>query len=117
MTQKQTISLNKVVENGGNVSKAMRESGYSKATAKNPKKLTNSKAWSELMESYLDDNELLSALLADIRNKPGDRKQLLELAFKLKGRLQNNIKLDSPKPVPLLDFAEVVSLQKSKYEM
>lgn len=39
-TSKQQKALAKIVENGGNVSKAMRDVGYSVNTAKTPQKLT-----------------------------------------------------------------------------
>lgn len=58
-TQKQKRAFKKSVENGGNVSKAMRDAGYSPATAKTPQKLTESKAWDELMEEYLPDDLLM----------------------------------------------------------
>ena len=44
-----------MVENGGVVSTAMIEAGYSPATAKTPQKLTESKGWQELMAEYLPD--------------------------------------------------------------
>jgi hypothetical protein len=47
------------LENGGNISKAMREAGYSNAMAKNPQKLKKSKQWNELLEEYLP-NKLLA---------------------------------------------------------
>ena len=43
-TIRQKKALAKIVENGGNVSKAMVEAGYSPMTAKTPQKLTESKA-------------------------------------------------------------------------
>lgn len=57
-TERQKKAIAKVAENGGNVSKAMRESGYSRITSATPKKLTGSKAWEELMEKHLPDQEL-----------------------------------------------------------
>jgi len=57
-TTRQKKAIAKVVENGGIVSKAMVESGYSPLTAKTPSKLTDSKAWSELMDKHLNDNDL-----------------------------------------------------------
>lgn len=117
MTYKQAVALNKVVENGGNVSKAMRDSGYSSSTAKNPKKLTGSKSWQEQLSQYLDDEELLSCLLEDIRSNAGNRKALLELAFKLKGRLHNNVKIDNEKPIPLLDINELIERAREKYDL
>lgn len=46
-----------MVENGGNVSKAMREAGYKSTTATTPKKLTTSKAFKKLGD-YFDDEFL-----------------------------------------------------------
>lgn len=59
-TIKQAGAIKELVEKGGKISigKAMRNAGYSSKTAKNPKKLTDSKAWDELMEEYLPDREL-----------------------------------------------------------
>jgi hypothetical protein len=50
-TEKQKRAIKNVVENGGTVSKAMREAGYSPNTAHTPKKLTESDAWRELMDN------------------------------------------------------------------
>lgn len=86
-TVKQKTAMALVLENGGNVSKAMRDAGYSPATAKTPQKLTESATWQELMEAYLPDDMLLRALSDDIEAKPGSRTQELTLATKLKGRL------------------------------
>ena len=57
-TIKQKRAVKKIVENRGNISKGMREAGYSKATAKNPKNLTESKSWEKLMGEYLPDEDL-----------------------------------------------------------
>lgn len=57
-TLKQQKAINNAVENGGNVSRAMIDAGYSPATAKNPDKLTKSSAWIELMEEHLPDDLL-----------------------------------------------------------
>lgn len=86
-TFKQIQAINHLVENGGNVSKAMRDAGYSPATAKTPQKLTESAGFAELMEAYLPDDILLRALADDIDGKPLNRKAELELAFKLKGKM------------------------------
>jgi hypothetical protein len=125
MTFKQKKALTKVVENGGNVSKAMRDSGYSPNTFKTPSKLTNSKAWKEVLDEKLPDGFLLDALYIDIYNNPGDRKSLLELAFKIKGLLSERVlrhfdasedgriiwKNETLKP----DFEAVINLYKDKY--
>lgn len=90
-TKKQKLAVDIMVENGGNVSKAMRDAGYSSMTAKTPKKLTESDGFRELTESYLPDDMLLRALSDDIESKIGNRKAELELGFKLKGRMTEKI--------------------------
>lgn len=103
-TNRQKLAIDKLVENGGkSVSAAMREAGYSAVTAKNPSKLTNSNAYQELMDIYLPDDMLLRALSDDIENKEKNRKQELELAFKLKGKLTDRVDhTTGGKPLPLL---------------
>ena|SRR3990167_5795690 len=90
----------KMVENGGNVGKAMIDAGYSKAMAKNPQKLTNSKGWEELKAEFLPDDLLLKThlegLQADKWITPHDapnfkdadyatRAKFLDMAYKAKG--------------------------------
>ncbi len=111
MTTKQKIVAQKIVENHGNVSKSMLEAGYSPASAKNPKNLTNSKGWQQLMEKYLPDatllqvhreglqaNKVVSARItgADANEATDDfieipdhptRHKFLETAYKLKKRI------------------------------
>ena len=58
-TIKQKRAVKKIVENRGNVSKAMLEAGYPPTTAKNPKNLTDSKGFKELMEENLSNDKLL----------------------------------------------------------
>lgn len=57
-TLRQRKAVEKVLENNGNVSRAMIEAGYPPATAKNPQQLTRSKGWAELMEKFLPDKHL-----------------------------------------------------------
>ncbi len=64
MTLKQKKAMQKVLENGGNVAKAMREVGYSPSSVDNPSVLTRSKAWEELLSEYLPD-ELLTRKLEE----------------------------------------------------
>lgn len=90
-TEKQKRAIDNLVENGGNVSKAMRDAGYSAQTAKTPKKLTTSAAYQELMDAYLPDDMLLRALADDIESKEKNRKPELELAFKLKGKMTEKV--------------------------
>ena len=58
MTTKQSIAITKMVENGGNASKAMLEAGYSKAMAHNPQKLTQSKAYKSTMSKLAKANNV-----------------------------------------------------------
>lgn len=89
-TIKQRLALDKMVENGGNASKAMREAGYTKVTARNPNKLTDSIGFHELCEEKgLTDNFLVEALVEDIKEKPQNRKAELELGFKVTGKLSD----------------------------
>jgi hypothetical protein len=46
-TQRQKAAISKIVENHGIVSKTMRQVGYSKNSARNPKNLTDSDAFKE----------------------------------------------------------------------
>ena len=61
-TIKQKKAIDKIVENHGNISKSMLEAGYDPTTAKNPKNLTESKAWGELVTEKLKDTKLLEVL-------------------------------------------------------
>lgn len=58
-TIKQRKALDMIVENGGNVSKGMRDAGYSPETASTPSKLTATKGWAELLAEYLPENDIL----------------------------------------------------------
>jgi len=60
--------FDKIVENKGNVSKSMREVGYSPATAKNPKMLLNSTGFMELLQQDVPD-WLLTKKLKQLVNK------------------------------------------------
>lgn len=87
-TLRQEKALEKMVENGGNASKAMRDVGYSENTAKTPQKLTESQGFISLCEDKgLTDDLLINALVDDIKTKKGNRRAELELGFKIKGRL------------------------------
>ena len=106
-TIKQAKAIKNVVENGGNVSKAMRDANYAPATIKNPSKLTESKTWKNLMEKDLPDDLLTKKhkqllkkreILLKNNNKTGKVEAIkggidtnavkagLDMAYKLKGR-------------------------------
>jgi hypothetical protein len=55
---KQKKAIMNAMENGGNITKAMREAGYSEATINNPKNLTESKSFQILLEKYLPDEKI-----------------------------------------------------------
>lgn len=106
-TSKQQQALANMVENGGNTSRAMRDAGYSSATAKTPSKLTGSNGFKELLNEYgLTDDLLITSLVADITGKPGNRKTELELAFKLKGYMNKQHEKEGCKhpPISLVEF-------------
>ncbi len=87
-TIKQELALEKIVENGGNMSQAMLDVGYSPNTAKTPQKLTKSLGFIELCEEKgLTNDLLINALVEDIKEKKGNRRAELELGFKIKGQL------------------------------
>lgn len=59
VTQKQKKAVERLVENRGNISKSMREAGYRELTAKNPKNLTESKGFKELVDKDLPNDLLM----------------------------------------------------------
>ena len=104
-TIRQKIAASKMVENGGNIGRAMIAAGYSPATAKTPQKLTTSKGWRELMDSLFPDElllrkhgELLDAKKVIVHYSQGKREiigvemdapivlKAIDMAYKLKGR-------------------------------
>ncbi len=91
-SMKQKKAVGKIVENCGNVSKSMKQAGYSDASAKNPKSLTDSKGFEQLMdEAGLTDDFLNECLEEDIRMKQQKREPELKLAYKLRGRLKDKV--------------------------
>lgn len=102
-TLRQEKALEKMVENGGNVSQAMRDVGYSENTAKTPQKLTESQGFISLCEDKgLTDDLLINALVEDIKTKKGNRRAELELAFKIKGKLANRFDINESKPLSIM---------------
>lgn len=79
-TIRQKKAVDNLVENRGNVSLAMKDAGYDLTTAKNPKNLTESKGFQELMAEYgLTKGLITRALVDDINAKPKHR--ILELSL------------------------------------
>ena len=94
-TIKQKKAIDKIIDNHGNVSKAMKDVGYTKATAKNPSNLTDSKGYQQLCSDYgLTDRLLLDSLVTDIKNKIGKRERELALGFKIKGRMVEKVDIE-----------------------
>ena len=139
-TIKQKLAFAKLAENGGNISKTMKEVGYSAQTAKTPGKLTKSIGWQQLMEKYLPDKMLAEkhrALLNKqeviVKNNnttkeidviktgeidPYSVKNGLDLAYKLKGRFApEQIELTKRKYQGLSnrELAEVISKMKTYF--
>lgn len=93
-TQKQKIAIDKIVENHGNVSKAMREAGYDETTAKNPKNLTDSKGYRELLYKYgLTEDLITKSLVEDIKSNKGKRISELNLGAELLGMRKTGINI------------------------
>ena len=129
-TEKQKKALAKVLENGGNVSKAMKESGYSDAMAKNPQKLTQSQAFQQYMQKAgVTDERLVSVIkegleankvivmgkdssesFVDIQPDHPTRHKFLETALKIKG-----IGRDSEGNNIQTNFVQIINQKAEKY--
>ena len=91
-TVKQKKAAENLVGNGGNVTKAMRDAGYSENTLNTPSKLLDSKGFMELMDQYgLTDTLIIQSLVDDINNKPKNRVPELQLAVKMRGRMMEKV--------------------------
>lgn len=97
-TTKQARLIPKVLENGGNVSKAMREVGYSEAMAKNPQKVTKSKGYQNLLQKYLPDTHLVQKHRAFL-----DAPRIVR-TYK-KGDLETEVEETDPGAIKALDMA------------
>jgi hypothetical protein len=109
-TRKQKLALSKIVENRGGIGRAMREVGYTKASAKNPKNLTESKGFKALLkESGLDEDLVVSALVEDIKKKRFNRVQELKLGADLLGMVKKKPEeLDKePLTIQIISYADL----------
>jgi len=87
-TERQKKAVKNLVENGGIVSKAMRDAWYTDATAKTPQKLTESVWFKEALDEYwLTESLIVEALVDDIKKKKQNRKPELELWAKIRWML------------------------------
>lgn len=128
-TSKQQKALAKIVENGGNVSKAMRDVGYSVNTAKTPQKLTESKAFIEYMEKAGVTDEKLTTVIkegldarkavvmgkdsqesfVDVQPDYAVRHKYLETALRVKGIGQDKGSTN------IQNFGQMIMAQRDKY--
>ena len=84
-TTKQTKAV-KVMVSSGSPTQGMREAKYAPSVIRNPKVLTESKGYKELLKSYGLTEELVSlALVEDIKGKPSKRVAELSLASDILG--------------------------------
>lgn len=114
-TIKQKKALKALMENGGNLGKAMRTAGYSETTALNPQNLTEADGFKELIAKVLPDEMLVKVhkeglkatskkphlIDRDDKGRPvyeyveetdfATRHRYLETAYKLHGRLMERI--------------------------
>ena len=82
-----------------NKGKAIREAGYSEATAHNPKAVLESKGFQQLLSETITDQTLIDYLAADLAEKEGNRLGELKLAFDLKGFTTNKVDVNIHKEV------------------
>lgn len=87
-TYKHRKLVNEVIETNGNITQAMKNVGYSSATANTPKAVTGSTGFIIAMEEAgLTDDFLNNHLHDEIRDTTQSKVPALSLAFKLKGKL------------------------------
>lgn len=117
-TIKQQRAFKKVYEENKSPTKAMKEVGYTEATTNNPKILTESDGWQELLKDQLPDKTLTKVHKQGLKAKKneldeygkpvvdyGIRHKYLETAYKLKNRFEENVNKD-------LDFRMIVEKYK-----
>ena len=113
-TTRKGKTLKKIVENHGNVSKAMRESGYSESYSKNPHEFKKTKAFQRMLDEVIPETEVLKAhkkllhkceafvsggKVVRSRQPHSDVKGAVDMAYKLRGsyspeqvEVQNSLK-------------------------
>lgn len=88
---RQQKAIKELVEKGGSVGSAMRKAGYSPKTAKNPKKLTETKAFKEtvlpIVEALEKERDRAIKLMAKKIGKAGYR-DLVDAADKITKNIQ-----------------------------
>jgi hypothetical protein len=95
-TIKQRVAADLIVENRGNISKSMLQAGYDATTAKNPKNLTESRGYKEILDEYgLTEGLIVLSLVEDIKSKPQNRKAELELGAKIRQMMTEKVDITS----------------------
>src|SRR4051794_31110861 len=115
-TVKQKRTVIRIVENGGNVSQAMIDVGYSPATAKTPQKLTESDGFKELLDTYLPDDRVLATHAGLLNALDGNvAARAVDMAYKLKGSYAPEKSVSLEVKGNVKDFAKVDQL-RAEYE-
>lgn len=96
LRQRKAVSL--ISKHNGNVGAAMREAGYPESSSKQPQRLTNSKAYKELIEEFLPDQHLL-----DRHREMLDAPRIMRTY--VKGIVTNETTETDPSSVKALDMA------------
>lgn len=91
-TLRQKKAVKEIVENGGIVSKAMKDTGYSENTAKTPQKLTNSKGYKEEAKPFLDklekERDRIIKAMSEMNLSEEEYKDLGTVLDKVTGKIQ-----------------------------
>ena len=86
-TRRQEKAFKIKMEKGGTMGEILRETGYSPAVVKSPTKVTKTKGWKELMDTYLPEDELAKKhkyLLSNDRKEETQTKAL-DMGYRLRG--------------------------------
>lgn len=102
-TLKQQRAVAKMVGNGGNVTKAMREVGYSENTLNTPQRLTDSKGYKEaikpVLEQLIKKRQLAIDSLTDVKLEKANA----EGSTRVIDLLTKNIQLLGNKPTEIIN--------------
>ncbi len=97
-TIKQKRALQKMVENGGNVSQAMIQAGYAPATAKTPKKLTKSDGFKIEAGKVLQDLKMIRiGVVEELKGRDLSKESPMTLV-RINDILTKNIELLAERP-------------------
>ena len=84
-TRRQKLAIEEIAK-GSSISRAMRIAGYDETTAKNPKNLTESKAFNRVLGANgLTESLVVKSLVSDIKSKPRHRVPELNLGADILG--------------------------------